>query len=132
MRFVAVAVGGMIGSLSRWWIEELLLGPPLGFPWATFVVNVSGAFALGVIGSMLLERAFRWPHWRAFLGIGVIGSFTTFSTMALDGVRLADAGMASTALLYWMATLLLGQIMALAGMRLGRTNPVRRRHEADR
>lgn len=132
MRFVAVAVGGVIGSLSRWGIEEFLPGPPLGFPWGTLVVNVSGAFALGVIGSMLLDRAFRWPHWRAFLSIGVIGSFTTFSTVAIDGVRLADAGRTSTAIVYWVATLLLGQIMALVGMRLGRINPVRRRHEADR
>jgi len=132
MRLAAVAMGGVVGSLSRWWIEELLPGSPPGFPWGTLVVNVSGAFALGVIASRLLDGAFRWPHWQAFLGIGVIGSFTTFSTMAIDGVRLADAGRASTAVIYWVSTLLLGQILALVGMRLGRTNPVRRLHEADR
>lgn len=116
MRWGMVAVGGVAGTLARWGVEELLPGDLPSFPWGTFVANVTGAFALGLIGVRLLERSVGSVHIRTFLTIGVLGSYTTFSKMALDGVRLLDTDHAATAIMYWGATLVIGQLAGLTGM----------------
>lgn len=120
MRSLSVAVGGVIGSIARWFVEGLFPPIPPGFPWGTLLVNVSGAFGLGVMGVILIERVPLAGHWRTFLGIGVFGSYTTFSTMALQGVRLIESGRVASALGYWVATLLLGQMAGVYGMWMGR------------
>ena len=120
MRSASVVAGGVIGTLARWWIEGVFPPAPPGFPWGTLVVNVTGAFALGVVGVVLIERVARSGHLRTFLGIGLLGSYTTFSTMALEGVRLIEASRPGLAAGYWVATLVLGQIAGAYGMWLGR------------
>lgn len=120
MRSVAVAAGGVIGTLARWWVEGLFPPTPPGFPWGTLLVNVSGAFALGLVGTILMERVAHTGHLRTFLGIGLFGSYTTFSTMALEGVLLIEAGRVVPALVYWVITLLAGQAAGVYGMWVGR------------
>jgi fluoride exporter len=79
MRLVAVMMGGAAGALARWTIE---LGVPSvgGFPLATLLINVTGAFALGVL---LWERLAPTRYLRPLLGIGFLGAYTTFSTLHL-------------------------------------------------
>jgi fluoride exporter len=131
MRLVAVMVGGAAGALARWAIEFAV--PPVGgFPLATFLINVTGAFALGVVGVALLERLVPTRYLRPLLGIGLLGAYTTFSTMAMDGVRLLDQGRPALAVGYWVATLLVGQMAGVYGMWLGRLRRPRRRDAIER
>lgn len=120
MRSASVVAGGVLGTLTRWWVEGVFSPSPPGFPWGTLVVNVTGAFALGVVGVILIERVAHAGHLRTFLGIGLLGSYTTFSTMALQGVQLIEAQRLGLAACYWIATLVIGQIAGVYGMWLGR------------
>ncbi|MFP3914424.1 MAG: fluoride efflux transporter FluC [Actinomycetota bacterium] len=127
MRSASVVVGGVLGTLARWWIGEVIPTAPGGFPWETLLVNVTGAFMLGLIGVVLIERVARIGHLRSFLAIGLLGSYTTFSTMALEGVQLIEARLLGLATGYWIATLVVGQMAAALGMWLGRSrNPLRK------
>lgn len=120
VRSASVVAGGALGTLLRWWVGEALPSTPSGFPWATLFVNVTGALALGAVGVILIERVARAGHLRTFLGMGVLGSYTTFSTMALEGVQLIEAQRVVMAASYWIVTLILGQIAGVSGMWLGR------------
>jgi CrcB protein len=130
VRLVAVMMGGAAGALARWTIE---LGVPSvgGFPLATLLINVTGAFALG-LGVLLWERLAPTRYLRPLLGIGFLGAYTTFSTMAMEGVRLLDQGRPGLAVGYWLATLLGGQMAGVWGMWLGRLRRPRRRHGVER
>ena len=55
-----------------------------GFPWGTFVVNISGCFLMGAVAVLLTGRAAASPNWRFFIPIGFIGAYTTFSTFELE------------------------------------------------
>ncbi|KAA0909358.1 fluoride efflux transporter FluC, partial [Streptomyces apricus] len=91
-----------------------------GFPWTTFWVNVTGCFLIGVL--MVLVTEVRTPHRlvRPFLGTGVLGGFTTFSTYAVDIERLLDAGRPRTAFAYLAATLLAALAVVWAAVALTR------------
>jgi CrcB protein len=89
MRLVAVMTGGALGTLARWAVE-LTIPSVGGFPLATLLINVTGAFGLGLVGVVLLERLAPTRSLRPLLGIGFLGAYTTFSTMAMEGVRLLD------------------------------------------
>jgi CrcB protein len=91
VRLVAVMVGGAVGAVARWAVE-LAIPSVAGFPLATLVINVSGAFAMGLVGVLLLERLAPTRYLRPLLGIGLLGAYTTFSTMAMEGVRLVEQG----------------------------------------
>ncbi|TDB97021.1 CrcB family protein, partial [Nonomuraea longispora] len=100
----AIAAGGALGALARHGLQSAMPGGPADFPWATFWVNVSGCLLIGVLMVMITEvrRAHRLV--RPFLGVGVLGGYTTFSTYA-DGVRQAvEAGAPVTGLAYLVAT----------------------------
>jgi fluoride exporter len=118
---VLVAAGGVVGTILRWGIEEAFpFDPGSAFPWATLAVNVSGAFFLGILGVLLIERLTAGARWRPFWTIGLVGSYTTFSTMAVEGVLLLEAGRLVAAGGYWVGTLVLGQVAGVYGMWLGR------------
>jgi fluoride exporter len=131
MRLAAVMVGGALGAVARWAFELAI--PSLGgFPLPTFLINVTGAFALGVVGVVLLERLAPTRYLRPLLGIGFLGAYTTFSTMAMEGVRLLDQDRPALAAGYWLATLLVGQMAGVYGMWLGRLRLPRRRDAVER
>jgi CrcB protein len=125
MRLVAVMVGGAAGALARWAVE-LAVPSVGGFPLATLLINVTGAFALGLLGLLLWERLAPTRYLRPLLAIGFLGAYTTFSTMAMEGVRLLDGGRPGLAIGYWLVTLLGGQMAGVWGMWLGRLRPGRR------
>ena len=125
LRWAGVARGGALGALARFGVGTALPGGS-GFPWGTLVANVTGAFGLGVLGVLLTERLKARPHWRTFLGIGFLGAYTTFSTMAVEGVMLLSEGRIPLAVAYWATTLVLGQMAGVYGMWLGRLRPSRR------
>ena len=117
-----------MGAVSRWAVG-LALAPtsPSAFPLATLVVNISGAFGLGFAAVLLIERMAPTRYLRNLIGIGFFGAYTTFSTMAMDGVQLVDNGHTTTAVVYWMLTLIVGQMAGICGMWLGRVDLLPRR-----
>ena len=127
MRSGSVVAGGILGTLARWWVEGFFALSPPGFPWGTLLVNVTGAFALGMVGVILIERVTHFGYLRTFLGIGLLGSYTTFSTMALEGVQLIESRRLGLAASYWIVTLALGQMAGVYGMWLGRLRFPRRK-----
>lgn len=102
---VAVAAGGVLGALARWAVGLLLPTAAGGFPWATLGVNVLGSLLMGALVVVVTEVRATHPLVRPFLGTGVLGGFTTFSTFAVDAQTLLDAGHAATALAYIGATI---------------------------
>jgi CrcB protein len=131
MRLVAVMAGGALGALARWAVE-LTVPSVGGFPLATLLINVTGAFGLGLAGVVLLERLAPTWYLRPLLMIGFLGAYTTFSTMAMEGVRLLDDDRPGLAVGYWMATLLVGQMAGVWGMWLGRLRLAGRRDATGR
>ncbi|GAA0360067.1 hypothetical protein GCM10009530_06710 [Microbispora corallina] len=101
----AVSAGGVLGALARFGISTALPHPPGGFPWSTFLVNVSGCFLIGVLMVLIGEVWSGRRLLRPFLGVGVLGGYTTFSTYVVDIHQALAAGAAVTALAYLVATL---------------------------
>jgi CrcB protein len=100
----AVSAGGVLGTLARHAIATAWPHPPAAFPWATWTVNVSGCL---LIGALMAFVTLRWPARRLirpFLGVGVLGGYTTFSTSVVDVQQAAAHGAPGIALLYLGAT----------------------------
>jgi len=119
-RHVAVSIGGAGGALARWSVGLALAKASTSFPWGTLVVNLTGAFGLGFAIVLMTERLRPSRYLRPLIGVGFFGAYTTFSTMAVEGVRLIDAGRSQVALAYWVVTLVVGQAAGVYGMWLGR------------
>jgi CrcB protein len=114
----AVAAGGALGALARWAIGEALPHGTDRFPWSTFTVNVAGCFLIGILMVLVVERWSHRPLARPFLGTGVLGGFTTFSTYAVDTRGLLAAGEPGLAAAYLLGTLAVGLVAVVAGLRL--------------
>jgi fluoride exporter len=99
-----VAIGGMIGAAARYLIGEAWPARPGGFPWATFTVNATGCAMIGVLMVLITDVWLRQRLLRPFLGAGVLGGYTTFSTYSVDIQQLVTTGHAATALGYLVAT----------------------------
>ncbi len=112
-----VALGGIIGSLARYGLAEALPHGPAGFPWATFATNVLGCFAIGVLLARLTPRSH--PLLRPFLGTGILGGFTTFSTFAVDTEKLLPEHTV-VALIYFFGTVAAALLAATLGEWAGR------------
>jgi CrcB protein len=116
----AIAAGGVLGALSRYELSHAFPYDPGEFPWVVFWVNVTGCLLIGVLMVLITEtwRAHRLV--RPFLGVGVLGGFTTFSTYAVDIQRTVDHGAPRVALAYLASTLVAALAAVLAGTRLTR------------
>lgn len=126
-RLVAVGAGGALGSLGRFGVARALPDEPGAFPWATFLVNISGCVAMGVLFVWVLTMDRPHPWLRPFLGVGVLGGWTTFSTYALESRALVATGHGVTATLYAVGSLLLGLAAIGVGVTLGQRALGRRR-----
>src|SRR5207253_6349511 len=121
-----VGAGGFVGAFGRYELGLAWPTRPGHFPWATFAINVSGAFLLGFVLTLLLER-FAWTRYmRPFFCVGVLGAWTTMSTFAVEGDVLIKDGHAPAALMYVLATVVVGVVVTAAGVALARAfDPVR-------
>lgn len=120
-----IALGGMLGAAARYGIARLLPTSAGGFPWATFIENLSGSFLLGLVLVLLLERFPPSRYLRPFLATGILGAFTTLSAFALETVLLVKDGRAVTGVVYALASLTAGLGLAYAGILAGRLIPPR-------
>lgn len=113
-----VAIGGALGSLSRYGVEQLL-GTTNGLPVGTLTVNIVGAFALGVLLEWLAVRGSGASHRRAdrlLIGTGFLGGFTTYSAFAFETDGLLRDGRAGLAVAYALTTVVVGLLASLAGV----------------
>jgi CrcB protein len=116
-----IGAGGFVGAVARYVVDGLVAERTAGtFPWGTLVVNLSGSFALGLLATLAIERSVLPAEIRGPLLIGFLGAYTTFSTLTLETLRLAETGT-------WLAVAAnlglsvgLGMVAVVAGVVLGR------------
>jgi CrcB protein len=82
--FFAIGAGGAVGSLARYGMKVAIPAPASGFPWATFLVNITGATMLGVLSAIPAIRLHLDSRLRVLIGTGFCGGLTTFSTLSLE------------------------------------------------
>lgn len=111
----AVAAGGAVGSIARY-LVIMLAGRwfGTGFPWGTLAVNLAGGLAMGVLAELVVHAWQPAPALRAFLTVGLLGGFTTFSTFSLDAVVLIERGDMAAAAVYMLVSTV-GSVAALFG-----------------
>jgi CrcB protein len=122
---VAIAIGGVIGAFGRY---SLAPGNDTVFPWHTFVVNVSGCLAIGVLLVVITEARSVHRLARPFLGTGVLGGYTTFSTYAVQTERLLP-GHPLVATTYLIGTALAALLAVQTGVVVTRRLMLPRREE---
>jgi fluoride exporter len=119
---VWVALGGAIGSAARYGVN-VWSGRVLGseFPWHTFIVNVIGCFAMGILVALMALKLNVNNETRAFLTSGILGGFTTFSAYSLDFALLVERKSYGAALAYGAGSVALSLIAVFAGLHLVRS-----------
>jgi CrcB protein len=128
---VVVAVGGAIGAVARHGVDVLLPAAERGFPVGTFLVNVVGCLIIGALAG-LFYRARTHRLVQPFLGVGILGGFTTFSTYTVQAVSLGLRDEVGTSFGYLLATVLAALVAVEIGLILSRGLAHRRRHAAAR
>ncbi len=115
--YIAVAVGGSLGAVSRYWVSSATyqwLGQ--NFPYGTLGVNLLGSLAMGFLSVLLVYRWQVSDEIRIGLLSGFLGSFTTFSTFAMDTLHLAGNDAVIKAIVYTLASVILCILGAWAGL----------------
>jgi CrcB protein len=126
---VMLGVGGIVGALARYLVARALPVKTGEFPWSTFLINVTGSLALGFLVVLLLERFPRDRLVRLFVGTGIIGAYTTFSTLEVDTALLFRAHDILIGVSYVVASLSAGLVAVWLGTyvaRLGFARPFSR------
>jgi len=128
----AIAAGGALGALGRYGLAQALPHRADEFAWATLWANLLGAFLLGLLMALVLSIWSQTRYLRPFLGVGVLGGFTTFSTAELDTRGLVASGHPAEALAYVGVSVALGLALVVAGLAVGSAMVRRLRPEASR
>lgn len=117
---LAIGLAGAVGALARYGVTAAFKGSPGGFPWGTFVVNLTGCLALGIVLVILLERFPGARLARALVVTGFLGAFTTFSTYAVGSDELVRHHQVGLFLAYVGGSLFAGLEAAAIGAMIGR------------
>ena len=121
MHILLIGIGGFCGAIARYAVDTWITDAArTAFPWGTLAINVSGSFAVGLLFALTAERGPLPPELRLPLGVGFLGAYTTFSTFALESLRLAEGGSWSLALANIGGSVLLGMSAVLLGVAIGR------------
>jgi CrcB protein len=121
LRILWLSLGGALGVNARYWLA-FWIDRQIGtrFPWATLTINLSGAFVLGLLGTMAARFTPHHPA-RLFWLVGFLGGYTTFSTFALESHKLLDADSAGRSLAYMFGSVLGGLLAVTLGILLARS-----------
>ena len=114
-----IAVGGALGSAARWGVSHAWPTQEGAVPWGTLLANVSGAALIGLLMVFVFDVWRPHRYVRPFLGVGVLGGYTTFSTYALETRDLLAGGDVTLALAYLFGSVVLGLAAVWAGVRVG-------------
>jgi CrcB protein len=116
-----IGLGGFAGAVARYWLAGAIAARAgVTFPLGTFVINLSGSFALGLLIGLLEGHAATPPVARLALGTGFLGAYTTFSTFTYETIRLVEEGSILLAALNVGASVVLGLGVGVAGLVAGR------------
>ena len=119
--YLAIAFGGALGALSRYWLTvSIERVNSTGFPLGTFVVNLLGSFLIGLLYIILAEKLSVADQWRPVIITGFLGAMTTFSTFSLDALLLFQQGHYNTALFYVLSSVMICIFAAYVGMQIAR------------
>jgi fluoride exporter len=114
MQYILVGVGGAFGSLARYSLGRFVAGKINGrFPYGTFIINITGAFLLGIVSSITVSS-----NWYLLLADGFLGAYTTFSTFMYEGFNLFQHKSKLNSIIYIVGSLMLGLIGFFAGTKL--------------
>lgn len=117
---LAVALGGALGSMLRFGVTLGMQGFGRAFPYATFLINITGSFLMGFLFILTLERLQVSPVLRAGLLTGVLGGYTTFSTFSMESLLLMEEGAWARAVFYLLGSAVLGLAAAWLGASVAR------------
>lgn len=118
-QLLLVMAGGALGAAGRFWMGGWLLRQlGSGFPWGTLAVNLLGSFAAGYLAIWLEDRGPPALYWRAFLIVGILGAFTTYSALMLECLLLARSQRSGLLLAYLVVSLVAGIALVWIGARL--------------
>ncbi|MDQ7093100.1 fluoride efflux transporter CrcB [Desulfosporosinus sp. PR] len=118
---LVIALGGALGALSRYGLGLLVSSKwNQGFPLGTFLINITGAFLLGFLNILFIEKLTISPLWRLGIGIGFLGAYTTFSTFSYEVIMLIEGGSLLTAGLYTLLSIVIGFTGVALGVGLAR------------
>jgi fluoride exporter len=119
---VLIAAGGAAGAVARFVVDNAVLDRFGGaFPLGILVVNLSGAFVLGLLAALIVDRGVLPADLRSPLMVGFLGAYTTFSTLMLDSWRLFEDGLPLLALANIAGSTVLGVVAVVGGLVLGRS-----------
>jgi CrcB protein len=113
---LAVGVGGGLGALARYYIAGAIQSAVTAFPWGILVVNVSGGLLMGLIVEASALKLNLSPELRAFLTVGILGGYTTFSTFSLDSALLLQKGEYIQAAAYMIGSVVLSVLALFTGL----------------
>jgi fluoride exporter len=118
---VAIGIAGALGALARYGLDGLVARRlPSSFPWGTFAVNMSGAFVLGFLMTLMTEQLMTAPWLRSALTIGLLGAYTTFSTLSYETYRLLEDGALGLAAANMLGSVAAGLLAVYLGVVAGR------------
>ncbi len=118
--YLAIALGGAIGACLRFALSDWMLHLfGRAFPFGTLLVNILGSFVIGLLYGLLITEQIAPNPWRIFVGIGVLGAFTTFSTFSMDTVLLLQQGDWFKAVANVVLNVVLCLTLAWLGLKLG-------------
>lgn len=117
MDLIWVGIGGAVGAIGRHVIgREITERVDSVFPYGTFTINILGALLIGTLFAVLTEQSIGPDHLRLLLMVGVLGGFTTFSSLTLEAVNLIESGQWAIALVYLIGSNVLGVLACFAGI----------------
>src|SRR4029077_13756608 len=119
LRLLLIGTFGAIGTLARYGLQGLVqIKMGSTFPYGTLLINLTGCFFLGLIGQILLNRVIVPPEWRMAIAVGFFGGYTTFSSFGWETAKMLEAGEWLWATVYVAASVVLGLLLSVAGIRL--------------
>jgi len=117
-----IGMGGALGAIASYQVSTMIQARvPIGFPWGTFTVNVSGCLAMDFVMTLLTDRLVLNPEWRYLVPIGFLGAYTTFSTFAYEAFTANLEGAWPVAAAYVASSVAVGYLALWAGVVLGRS-----------